>query len=265
MLNKVIIFIAIFTLNFIWAVTCSLADDDLTAPKQCDGRDPNGGVLVPENIVMRCGLCIEKELEFNDDCVQRLSYDSKADAVQYRDTVQKMISAYVPSNMNYATNRITETGTNDADAKIFAGYENPPSDYDKTGKLKDLCDRAKKEQKEDDSFEPTICMSYNKWKSRENEKAPIDECKEDGTSTRCYQSANGSLVAYNTELILSILGARSMLARSEVINNIVNQIIPENDVDTTNIKLKFATDEEAEAAIAKLQSEQSEQNEGTGQ
>lgn len=210
MLNKsffISIFVAAVIMNY-----PSFGYAELFGEGACDGSDPQGGVLLPKELVKRCGLCQQGEAELTEDCLTRLVFDYKEQPDQYRKEKEKILAEYNKDDFGFAVKNMVEAGSISDVLRKEAGYTEVPN-ISLNG--------------EDNSGNNT------------KDKSLVEKCKQEQgeASSRCFMDASGSLTSRSVSLLLNVLRARSVVTRTEFIDNLFNDIVVSSDADTSDKSL----------------------------
>ena len=211
MLNKTFL-VSLLALAIIGFHSASAADGLFNA-NACDGSDPQGGVLLPKALVIRCGLCQEGKPEMTEDCLNRLVFDYKEQPEEYKKEESLIIAEYNKDDFGFATKNMVETGKVSDILRKEAGY----SDEVENVSLGD-----------NDKGETTA------------DKSLVEECKEEqgeDESTRCFMDASGSLTSRGVSLLLAVLRSRSVITRANFVDNLFEDIIVSSDADTSDKSL----------------------------
>ena len=212
--NKTKIFGCIFALAALLLSYSAMAGE---GNDPCNGRDPQGGVLIPKQLVIRCNLCSDgKELELDNACIQRMTYDYKKQPDQYGEEINSIMSEYTKEDIDFAVNNLIKIGKHDDKAKNEAGYEVAPT----LG---------------GDGSTPTETLPTS----------DVTDCKDSQNNTRCSIEANNALTADSAQMLLEILHSKAIISREKFISNIAGYVVPNTEIDVEDKKLILPSDDMA--------------------
>ena len=194
-----------------FSVLAGSTEDSEKEVQGCNGTDPlGGGIMIPKELVMRCGLCSDGKLELTYDCVRRLAYDYKVLPSQYGKERTAIKSAYVGEEFDFAVNRLVTASKHDDKVKNDAGQETAS----------------------------TIGIDGSDKKDNFG-KSAAKECQENQNSSRCLMEANSTIGSDNAQVLLNALHTKAIIARSDFVNNLLINVSPNLDVDTSDNNLRL--------------------------
>lgn len=208
-MNKCLtIFFALVAFMVSWDVAA------VDSPLQlCNGRSNQGKLLFGAEFVMRTGMCNDydetKGLLLTEDALKRIAYDAKVNPELLRRIMTSQYAESYRSSVLSATDGMINSGKA-IDKIAAAAGENPPATMDGNG-------------------QPI---------ASEASSAAID-CKKEQDSARCYVTAVSELKAVSTQNLLDIMTIKSTMARDKIMSVIMEKVVQEMDIDTSNEDLKY--------------------------